>query len=114
MYKIVNDLCTPIMKELVGDRRKTATRSGLTFIKPKVNTVYKGDNSFRNFGPRVWDEMLPSKYKSLSSLKEFKDAIKSWKPHNCPCRLCKQFIPELGKLLRESCQLIRHLIEKIN
>ena len=96
MYKILNDLCPPIMKEMFGEQKKAATRSGLTFIKPKVNTVYKGDNSFRNFGPCVWDEMLPMEYKSISSLMEFKDAIKSWKPQNCPCRLCKQFIPMLG------------------
>ena len=96
MYKITHNLCPPFMNELVVEQKKFAGRSGINFRKPKVYTVYNGDNSFRNFGPRVWDEMLPKKYKSCRSLEEFKTLIKSWKPKDCPCRLCKQFIPKLG------------------
>ena len=96
MYKIIHNLCPPIMNELVVGQNNLSGRSNTSFIKPKVNTVYYGDNSFRNFGPRVWDEMLPKKYKSCRSLEEFKTSIKSWKPKDCPCRLCKQFISKLG------------------
>ena len=96
MYKIIHNLYPPIMNELVDGQNNLSGRSNTSFIKPKVNTVYNGDNSFRNFGPKVWDEMLPKKYKSCRSLEEFKTLIKSWKPKDCPCRLCKQFIPKLG------------------
>ena len=96
MYKVVNDLALPIMKEIFGETKEYLTRSGITHIRSKVNTVYKGDNSLRIFGPLVWGKMLPERYKSCSTLTEFKNSIKSWKPQNCPCRLCKQFIPGLG------------------
>ena len=84
------------MKEIFGETKESSTRLGITFPRPKVNTVYKGENSLRIFGPLVWDKMLPDKYKIYSTLTEFKNSIKSWKPENCPCRLCKEYIPGLG------------------
>ena len=39
------------------------TRRRNTFIRPKVDTVFKGENSLRIFGPTVWDEMLPKRLK---------------------------------------------------
>ena len=55
MYKIIHNLCPPIMNELVVGQNNLPGKSNTSFIKPKVNTVYYGDNSFRNFGPRVWE-----------------------------------------------------------
>ena len=72
------------------------TRSNRQFKKPKVRTVYKGENSLRYFGPVVWDEMLSNEYKNYTSLLEFKNAIKEWVPMNCNCRLCKTYLPRIG------------------
>ena len=66
------------------------------FVRPNVNTVYKVENSLRYFGPIVWNNMIPDKIKVYSSLFEFKKAIKLWVPENCPCRLCKNYITDLG------------------
>ena len=57
---------------------------------------YKGDQSMRSFGPIVWNDMLPGRLKACQSLSEFKTNIKSWVPDNCPCKLCKTYIPGLG------------------
>ena len=56
------------------------TRVNSVFVGPNVNTVYKGGNSLRYFGPIVWNNMLPDKTKVYSSLFEFKKCIKSWVP----------------------------------
>ena len=67
--------------------------------KPGVRTVYNGEHSLRNFGPVVWNVinvMLPEKFKKCSSLKEFKNAIKEWIPINCPCRICKNYVWQVG------------------
>ena len=96
MYKVVHGMAPSIMIEIFGERREIPTRSGITYTKPKVNTVYMGENSLRVYGPIVWDNMLPEKFKSCTSLTHFKNSIKAWKPENCPCRLCKSFIPLLG------------------
>ena len=67
-----------------------------TFIRPYVDTVYKGEDSLRNFGPIVWNKLLPNKFKSASTLEEFKKSIKLRVPKNCPCRLCKDLIRGIG------------------
>ena len=97
MFKVKHDLSPPFMKELftyLGNNK--GTRSGDTFARPNVNSVYKGDHSIRSFGPIVWNVMLPDRLKTCESLSEFKSNIKSWVPENCPCRLCKTYIPGLG------------------
>ena len=38
-----------ILYEIFRENEVSATRLGSTFIRPKVNTVYKGENSFRVF-----------------------------------------------------------------
>ena len=85
------------MKEIfIHKSNEKGTRSGDTFVRPNVDTVYKGEQSLRCFGPIVWNSMLPEKLKSCKSLSEFKSRIKFWTPDNCPCKLCKTYIPGLG------------------
>ena len=98
MYKVVNNISPTIIQEIFEKctGEGPSTRLGSAFIRPKVNTVYKGENSLRNFGPLVWNNMLPENLKTCSTLIEFKKAIKRWVPENCPCRLCKEYIIGLG------------------
>ena len=97
MYKVRNNLCPEIMKSLfVPQAHSINTRSNSSFLRPRINSVYYGENSIRNFGPIVWDKMIPKCIKESSTLVIFKSQIKKWVPQNCPCRLCKTFIPELG------------------
>ena len=97
MYKVKNNLSLPFMQELFDYRGcGRTTRMGDKFGRPNVNKVYKGENSLRNFGPIVWNTMLPKKLKECSSLAQFKSSIKSWIPNNCPCRLCTCRIKDLG------------------
>ena len=53
-----------------------------------------GENSIRCFGPVVWDEMLPRRFKSIETLEKFKSDIREWIPVNCPCSLCREYIKE--------------------
>ena len=97
MFKVRHDLSPPFMKEIFTHNENSAgTRSGDTFVRPKIESVKKGDRSLRSYGPIVWNTMLPEKLKECSSLDEFKFAIKSWIPENCTCELCKTYIQGLG------------------
>lgn len=58
----------------------------------KVNT---GVETLRNLGPKIW-ELVPKNMKSASSLSIFKTRISNFKFTRCPCRLCKDYIPNLG------------------
>ena len=69
-----------------------------TFLRPNVNNVYTGENSIRYFGPIVWNEMLPRKFKLIETLEKFKTDIKKWSPENCPCSLCREYIHGVGRV----------------
>ena len=44
--------------------------------------------------------MIPGYIKDSETLDAFKGKIRKWKPINCPCRLCKKYIPNLGFIIR--------------
>ena len=97
MFKVKHDLSPSFMKEIFCHKgNDLGTRSGDAFLRPHVRSVKKGDRSLRSFGPIVWNAMLPEKLKKCESLDSFKDSIKSWVPDNCPCELCKTYVPGLG------------------
>ena len=70
-------------------------RNFTLFTIPAVNRVYNGSESISNLGPRIWN-LIPNKLKELESVNLFKKEIKKWRPTNCPCRLCRTYIPNLG------------------
>ena len=94
MFKVKNGLCPEIMRDLfqLNEGSNGTTR----FVIPKVNTEYMGKLSLRYFGPVVWEQMLPVRYKEITSLDKFKQEIKRWVPDNCKCRLCKRYVGGLG------------------
>ena len=100
MFKIKHNLSPAFMKDIVAVKDSEGCRPGDDFCRPNVNSVKKGCRSLRNFGPIVWNNMLPEKYKSCQTLDEFKIAIKAWKPEDCPCELCNPIIPGVGRIKR--------------
>ena len=67
------------------------------FVVPQIKIVLKGFNSIRYYGPVIWN-LIPAEMKYLDSLETFKSKIRMWKPNNCPCRICKNYIPNVGFL----------------
>ena len=65
------------------------------FSSRAINTVHYGSESLHFLGPKIW-EMLPLDLKNPDSLDSFKSGIKNWRPHECPCRLCKRYINQVG------------------
>ena len=97
MYKVINKLSPPFIQEIFEHKGfGRTTRMADKFIRPHTNKVYAGENSLRNFGPVVWNSMLPEKLKICSSLSAFKNSIMSWIPDNYPCRLCKNYAKGVG------------------
>ena len=94
MFKVKNDLCPEIMKSLF--RLNTNQTLKKTFFGPIVRKEYRGKQSLRYFGPLVWDYMLPEELKAIGTIEKFKMEVKKWVPENCPCRLCKTYIFQIG------------------
>ena len=72
--------------------------SNRTFSRPNVNYKTTGESTISYFGPVVWDEMVPSEFKAIETLQNFKIAIKKWIPENCPCSLCGEYIHGVGRV----------------
>ena len=65
------------------------------FLVDPIQSVFIGSESASYLGRKIWEE-IPTDAKNKDSLIGFKKEIKKWKPLNCPCRICKTFIPDLG------------------
>ena len=75
MHKVKHDLSPQFIKDIFREKQRYSKRLGTVFARSKVTTVYKGENSLRIFGPIVWNDMLPAKFKRCSNLNEFKNKL---------------------------------------
>ena len=66
-----------------------------TFERSQVHSVYHNTESLSFLGPKIWD-LVPLELKQLESLEVFKLKIKKWIPFECPCRLCRTYIQQVG------------------
>ena len=89
MYKIRNGLSTPLMTDIFPiNINPFNLGQNSQFSRPRINTVYHGTASISNLALKIWN-LVPSNLKEISESDKFKEAIKQWKPEDCPCRLCK-------------------------
>ena len=97
LYKVLNGLSPDLMKDVfpLNDDSGYSTRNKRTFKSRNVKTVRHGTDSLAYLAPKIW-ELVPNEMKNLDSLTAFKTTIKKWKTTNCPCRLCKNYIPQVG------------------
>ena len=96
MFKVYNNIAPPIFTEIFKKRNPNyQLRHTLHFSIPPVRSVYNGTESLSFLGPKVWD-IVPTELKEVKILSAFKSGIKNWWPQNCLCRLCKQYLPNIG------------------
>ena len=97
MFKVRKNLAPPQMHEVfkLKDQCQYDLRHNYLFFRPLVNSVHKGTESLSFFGPKIWD-VLPDTYKDVPDLNSFKVALRKWRPVNCPCRICKVYIANVG------------------
>ena len=97
MFEVSKNLAPPQMHEIfkLKDQPHYNLRYNSLFFRPLVKSVYKGTKSLSFLGPKTWD-ILPDTYKDMPDLNSFKLALKRWRPVNCPCRICKVYIANVG------------------
>ena len=76
-----------------------------TFEICQVHSVYHGTESLSFLGPKIWD-LAPVEFRQSDSLDSFKLKTKNWVSFECPCRLCKTYIQQVGFLTVWSLTLI--------
>ena len=98
MFKIHRGLSPKILREtFVSKINSYNLRRNGTFEKRKVHSVYDGTESLSILGPKIWD-LVPVELKQSETLYSFKSKIKNWVLFECPCRICKTYIQQVGFL----------------
>ena len=49
----------------------------------------------QKYGTKIWD-ILPKDIKDSQSLDILKSKVEKWIASECPCRLCKTYVPQVG------------------
>ena len=105
MFKVYQSMLPLIFSELfLGHDICYNLRSNSNFAVPNVKAAFYGSESISYLGPKIWD-IVPLELEDLTSLNAFKKGIKKWQPKKCPCRLCKQYVSNLG-----SFQILQKLV----
>ena len=96
LYKVYHHIAQTIFSDLFICNNSTYNiHAKSDFVIPQINRVLKGSNSIWYYGPVTWN-LVPAEMKYVDSLETFKRKIRMWKPKNCPCRICKNYIPNVG------------------
>ena len=96
MYKAKNNLSPKITQGIFKLRNSPYNmRSQHDFVLPRSTTANYGTESLRFMGPKIWN-ILPETLEEVPSLYKFKLEVKHWIPTDCPCKLCKMYILNVG------------------
>ena len=97
MFRVYTESATDILNEAfpLKPTSNYNLRNQQEFTIRPMKTVHYGLNSLAYLGPKI-RELLPNHLKRLESVEAFKSKIKSWKPENCSCRICKPYIYQAG------------------
>ena len=61
----------------------------------KVRTVRYGLETALYRAPQLWS-LVPADLKSLPNVNLFKSKIKHWECTECPCKLCRTYLKNIG------------------
>ena len=88
IYKSINNLSPPIMKDFF-DLRNTRydLRSRQLLKLPETSTSRYDTQALCFKGSLIWNT-IPSKFKTIDNIEDFKKHIKYWKPTTCSRKLC--------------------------
>ena len=71
-------------------------RSGIHSASRNIHTAHFGTDTVSSLGPKLRKLILDKKQQHASTLSAFKAKIKPWTINNCPYRLCKLFVKDIG------------------
>ena len=96
IFKIKNGLSTELRNDVFELIEKPySLRTTSQFKSRKIRTTKYGIETPSYLGHKLCN-LVPNEYKTIESLAYFKAKIKTWVPENCPCRLCKTYIHQIG------------------
>ena len=95
IFKVKNNMASEILTEIFF--QKESNRNSATLQGSSIKTVMYGSETIFSLGPKIWN-ILPTELKRIVSSTLFKKKIHERSPNNCPCRLCKTYVQNIGFL----------------
>ena len=97
IYNVKNGLSPKIMKAVFvfQENENCDLSSGTHLANRNMHTAHFGTDTITNLGPKLW-KLVPDEIKNASPLSIFTSRTKTWTIDNCPCRLCKSFVKDIG------------------
>ena len=94
--EVLHGLSPPLFNEVFMERNCSYNLQGSNFLnRRRVNSVKFGTESVSFLAPKIWDILL-KEIKKSETLNAFNAKIKNWVPQECPCRLCKTYVSQVG------------------
>ena len=85
-----------ILTEIFPERESNySSRKSARLQVRSIKTAMYGSETISSLGPKIWG-ILPTELKRIVSPTLFKKKIREWEPKNCPCRLCKTYVQNIG------------------
>ena len=94
LYKVWQGIAPKIMEKVFPLNSSAKYPGQNDFLSRNTKHVNYGTDSLAHLGPKIWS-MVPLQWKTLS-LSIFSKKIRKWKPDECPCRLCKTYVQNVG------------------
>ena len=95
MFKVYKNISPELLNDIFEPKESCYRLRANSFKTRKVTSVHHGTESLSFLGPKIWD-LVPLDIKQSENIDIFKSKIKRLSFPECPCRLCKIFIPQLG------------------
>ena len=97
VFKTKNDLNPSYMKDIFSFRNNYPywTRNQIHMNRQRIFTSRHGLQTASYIGAELW-EALPDAVRDSDSLSSFSSQLQKLDSLNCRCRLCAQFVPNLG------------------
>ena len=99
IFKVKIGIAPIIMNEIFTfvENNTYNLKSGMHLSRVNVHSTQYGTESIGYLGAKIWD-LVPVHMKNLKTVSTFKNQIKNWIPKDCPCRLCKVHVAQVGFL----------------
>ena len=96
IHKAKNKIFPEVVNSLFEFTNKNYNLRNASILKRKrYFTVHYGSESLVSLAPKIW-ELVPDSIREVKTLSIFKNKIKAWTTDKCPCRLCKNYIGQVG------------------
>ena len=93
IFKVKITIMTEIFK--FCDNATHSLRNGQVLERRHNSTTNFVVESISTLCTKIW-AFVSENLRQTASLNSFKHGIKKWNPSNCPCRLCKIYVQNVG------------------